>query len=49
MFRIKLKSEYNDLDKFENQFEIIIFYKKDTNLRHNQYGPAYIGTFEESS
>ena len=42
MFRIKLKSEYNDLDKIENQFGIIIYYKKNTNIRHNPYGPAYI-------
>ena len=42
MYHIKLQSEYDDLDKCENEYGDIVFYKKNTNLRHNTYGPAYI-------
>ena len=38
----KLQSEYPDLDKYINENEDIIYYKKDTNIRHNPYGPAVI-------
>ena len=37
----KVKSEYDDLDKYQYEFEICYF-KKDTNIRHNPYGPAII-------
>ena len=40
---LKIECEYEDLDKYTNDFEDIIYYKKDTNIRHNPYGPAYIG------
>ena len=37
----KIKSEYDDLDKYQNDFEIR-YCKKDTNIAHNLYGPAII-------
>ena len=42
----KLESEYPDLDKY-NKYDsiygnIICYYKKGTNIKHNPYGPAYI-------
>ena len=42
MLRIKLQSEYSDLDKYEYDNGDIVYYKKDTNIFHNSYGPAYI-------
>ena len=41
MSRIKLQSEYPDLDKYEYDNGDIVYYKKDTNIFHNPYGPAY--------
>ena len=38
----KVKSEYDDLDKYENSLETIYYYKKNTNILHNPYGPAII-------
>ena len=35
----KIKSEYDDLDKY-NSYGDIFYYKKGTNIRHNPYGPA---------
>ena len=40
---IKLQSEYEDLDKYRNIFKDIVYHKKNTNIRHNPYAPAYIG------
>ena len=37
-----IKSEYDDLDKYKNDFGEIMYYKKDTNIWHNPYGPAII-------
>ena len=42
MPRIKLQSEYDDLDKFKNNYGSIIYHKKNTNIVHNPYGPAII-------
>ena len=39
---IKVKSEYNDLDKCQFHDGKIIYYKKNTGLYHNPYGPAII-------
>ena len=39
---IKLQSEYEDLDKYKNNFEHIYYCKKDTDICHNSYGPAFI-------
>ena len=41
MSKIKLESEYDDLDKYDN-YGNIIYYKKNTNIWHNPYGPANI-------
>ena len=44
----KLESEYPDLDKYSSTYGNTIYYKKNTNIRHNPYGPALInsnGTF----
>ena len=38
----KINSEYNDLDKYKNDFGDIWYYKKNTNIIHNPYGPAHI-------
>ena len=38
----KVKSEYPDLDKYENDFGDIVYCKKDTVIWHNPYGPAII-------
>ena len=38
----KVESEYVDLDKHKDYYENIIYCKKDTNIKHNPYGPAYI-------
>ena len=37
-----LKSEYDDLDKYESDYGDIIYYEKDTIIVHNPYGPAII-------
>ena len=37
-----IKSEYDDLDKFLFNTGDIYFFKKDTCILHNPYGPAYI-------
>ena len=42
MPHIKLESEYDDLDKYDNGCGDIYYYKKDTNIYHNPYGPAVI-------
>ena len=42
MSKIKLQSEYPDLDKYEYDDGDIIYYKKDTDIVHNPYGPAVI-------
>ena len=39
---IKLQSEYNDLDKYQYNDGSILYYKKDTKIWHNPYGPAFI-------
>ena len=41
MSRIKLQSEYKDLDKYKYDNGDIVYYKKDTKIFHNPYGPAY--------
>ena len=38
---LKLQSEYNDLDKYDNYGDIY-YYKKDSYISHNPYGFAYI-------
>ena len=42
MSYIKLESEYDDLDKYKNNFGDIYYCKKDTGINHNPYGPAVI-------
>ena len=42
MSNIKLYSEYKDLDKYKDKFGYIYYYKKDTILLHNPYGPAFL-------
>ena len=42
MFKIKLQSEYEDLDKYKNNYNDIWYCKKDTNIVHNPYGHAII-------
>ena len=42
MFNIKIQSEYKDLDKYKNEYEHIVYFKKDTEIFHNPYGPAVI-------
>ena len=39
----KLKSEYRNLCKYTNKFGDIWYCKKNTKIKHNPYGPAYIG------
>ena len=39
---IKLQSEYKDLDKHQYINGDIMYYKKETNIYHNPYGPAII-------
>ena len=41
MSEIKLQSEYDDLDKY-SYYEDIYYYKKNTKILHNPYGPAFI-------
>jgi len=38
----KIKSEYSDLDKYKNINEDVYYYKKDTDIFHNPYGPAFV-------
>ena len=38
----KIKSEYDDLDKYQYDNGNIIYYKKNTGLYHNPYGPAHM-------
>jgi len=38
----KLKSEYSDLDKYKNDVGDIWYCKKNTRLKHNPYGPAFL-------
>ena len=42
MFSIKLQSEYDDLDKCENEYGDILYCKKNTNIWHNPHGPAVL-------
>ena len=42
MSYIELRSEYEDLDKYENKYKDIVYYKKGTYIKHNPYGPAFI-------
>jgi len=37
-----LVSEYDDLDKCTNDFGDIVYYKKNTTIWHNPYGPTII-------
>ena len=40
---LKIKSEYPDLDKYKSTINgTIIYYKKNTKIYHNPYGPAII-------
>ena len=41
---LKIKSEYPDLDKYENKYGSFCYYKKNTDKYHNPYGPAVIHT-----
>ena len=43
MSDIKLQSEYLALDKYE-YYGDIYYYKKDTGIKHNPYGPAFVST-----
>ena len=42
----KIKSEYDDLDKYDF-YGSISYYKKNTYIIHNPYGPAIIGIYGE--
>ena len=42
MFKIRLQSEYDDLDKYYYNNGDIIYCKKHTKIIHNPYGPANI-------
>ena len=42
MSKIKLQSEYDNLDKYKDILGNIYYYKKNTYIRHNPYGPAII-------
>ena len=41
----KVKSEYDDLDKYQHSDGDILYYKKDTHIYHNPYGPAIIDKY----
>ena len=41
---IKLQSEYSDLDKYKNSGNIFYF-KKDTKILHNPYGPSALYSY----
>ena len=43
MIKVKLQSEYDDLDKYLDAYDDILYFKKGTWLYHNPYGPAHIG------
>ena len=45
MSRIKLQSEYHDLDKYKNEYGHIVYFKKDIEIFHNPYGPAVVGKY----
>ena len=38
----KIQSEYDDLDKYIDESKNTYYYKKDTKIKHNPYGPAFI-------
>ena len=40
----KLQSEYPDLDKYQYSSGDIFYYKKNTKIKHNPYGPAVISS-----
>ena len=42
MSKIKIQSEYDDLDKYENEYGHIFYYKKDTQIFHNPYDAAIL-------
>ena len=42
MTETKLQPEYPDLDKYKYNNGDIYYYKKDTRILHNPYGPAII-------
>ena len=42
MTNVKLQSEYPHLDKYITQIGTIFYFKKDTQIYHNPYGPAVI-------
>ena len=42
MFKVKLQSEYDDLDKYEYDGGDTVYCKKNANIWHNPYGPAII-------
>jgi len=44
MSKIKLQSEYDDLDNYKYDNGDIVYYRKNTNIYHNPYGPAVINT-----
>ena len=41
MYWIKVQCEYDDLDKYQDH-NSIYYYKKDTQIVHNPYGPAFV-------
>ena len=45
---IKLQSEYDDLDKYKYNNGDIVYYRKNTNICHNPYGPALLLKMEIS-
>jgi len=49
MSKIKLQSEYDDLDNYKYDNGDIVYYRKNTNIYHNPYGPAVIckNTYKE--
>ena len=42
MSKVKVQSEYPDLDKYQYSNGIIYYFKKDTSIVHNPYGSAII-------
>jgi len=42
IYVVKIKSEYDDLDKYKHIDGDIYYCKKNTDVWHNPYGPAYI-------
>ena len=42
MSKIKIKSEYKDLDKYKYDNGDILYFKKNTDIVHNPYGAAII-------